>query len=207
MYGTGDDAVVRAGREALDANKKIAAIAKGGIKPENGAEYAKEARALAEIAELVKRDVGLRVAWLDVGGWDTHQGQGDGEKGRLARLSEGLAKSLSALRADLGDRFQKVAVLVMTEFGRTVRENGTGGTDHGHASVMFLMGGSVKGGKVYGRWPGLEPEQRFEQRDLEVTTDFRDVFVEVAEKHLGVREAGSILGVPPERARLGLIRG
>jgi uncharacterized protein (DUF1501 family) len=138
-----------------------------------------------QIAQLIKAGVGLEVAFTDVGGWDTHRAEG-GARGQLANLLGQFAQGLYALVTDLGPaRMQDVVVLTMSEFGRTVRQNGTGGTDHGHANAMFVVGGAVRGGKVYGQWPGLKEEQLHEGRDLALTTDFRDVFAEVASKHLG----------------------
>ena len=103
------------------------------------------------------------------------------------RLAE-FGQAIAALHQDLADRMKDVVVLTMSEFGRTVRENGNRGTDHGHANAMFVLGGGVKGGKVYGQWPGLQPEQLFEGRDLARTTDFRDVFGEVLQRHLGLKD-------------------
>lgn len=112
--------------------------------------------------------------FADVGGWDTHVNQG-GATGQLALRLSDFAQSIAALVTDLGPRMSDVVLMSMTEFGRTTRQNGNGGTDHGHAGAMFLLGGSVKGGKVHGKWPGLEREQLFEGRDLALTTDFRSV--------------------------------
>lgn len=188
LYASGDDAVVRAGRDALGAAKQLARIER----TTNAADYPEGARPLAEVAALVRADVGLRAAWIDVGGWDTHQGQGGADSGRLPRLLDGLGKGLAAFRKDLGARFGEVVVLVMSEFGRTVAENGTGGTDHGHGSAMLLLGGRVRGGKVYGKWPGLGSEARYEGRDLAVTTDYREVLAELAVKHVGARDASRV---------------
>jgi uncharacterized protein (DUF1501 family) len=132
----------------------------------------------------VKADVGLEVAFTDIGGWDTHSNQGAAVGQLGARLNE-LGRGIRALYDDLGDLAEDVVILTMSEFGRTVAENGSGGTDHGHANCMMVLGGAVRGGRVYGEWPGLEPEQLYEGRDLAVTTDFRDVFGEVASRHLG----------------------
>jgi len=121
---------------------------------------------------------------MDIGGWDTHANQG-ASRGQLANHMLEFSQGLAALCRDLGDAIRNVVVLTMTEFGRMVRQNGSGGTDHGHASCLFVLGGPVKGGKVYGKWPGLAPEQLYEGRDLALTTDFRDVFAEVAARHLG----------------------
>ena len=126
------------------------------------------------------------MAFADVGGWDTHVNQG-AATGQLALRLDDFARSIAALVTDLGDRMGDVTILTMSEFGRTVRQNGSGGTDHGHASALFVIGGDVKGKKVHGRWPGLEPEQLYEGRDLALTTDFRSVFSEVAAKHLGAK--------------------
>ncbi len=128
--------------------------------------------------------MGLEIAFADVGGWDTHVNQG-GATGQLAQRLDDFAQSIAALVADLGDRMDDVMILSMSEFGRMARENGNGGTDHGHAGAMFVIGGDVKGKKVHGKWPGLEPEQLYEGRDLALTTDFRAVFSEVAAQHLG----------------------
>jgi uncharacterized protein (DUF1501 family) len=143
---------------------------------------------LRQIAQLIRADVGLEVAFADVGGWDTHAGQGN-ERGQLAARLREFGEGLAALDRDLGPRMSDVVVLTMSEFGRTVRENGNRGTDHGHATAMLALGGGVKGGRVYGLWPGLRREQLFEGRDLAVTTDFRALFTEVAVRHLGAPAA------------------
>ena len=146
-------------------------------------------RALMQVAQLIKADVGLQVAFIDVeGGWDTHQTQTP----RLQQLLAGFGGGLAAFYQDLGDRMEDVVVLTMSEFGRTARENGNAGTDHGHANVMFAMGGGVRGGKVFGHWPGLEQEQLNEDRDLALTTDFRDVFAEVLVQHLGLESPDAV---------------
>ena len=120
-------------------------------------------------------------------GWDTHINQG-ASRGQLANLLRDFSSSIAAFAKDLGTRMDDVVLLTMSEFGRTARENGSRGTDHGHGNAMFVLGNSVKGGKVYGEWKGLRPDQLNEGRDLPVTTDFRDVFAEVANKHLGSRD-------------------
>ena len=141
-------------------------------------------RSLRQVAQLIKAEVGLEIAFADLGGWDTHQAQG-GVEGQLARRFDELARGIRALYDDLGDRMDDVVLITMSEFGRTVAENGSGGTDHGHANCMMVMGGAVAGGRVLGDWPGLEPEQLNDGRDLALTTDFRDVFAEVVARHLG----------------------
>jgi uncharacterized protein (DUF1501 family) len=179
------DVVTSAGTEAFDAATMLKEIATG-IPPRDGVRYppGEFGTSLRQIAQLIKADVGLEIAFADIGGWDTHSNQG-ASTGQLAtRLTE-LARGLRALYDDLGDLAEDVVILTMSEFGRTVAENGSGGTDHGHANCMLLLGGTVAGGRIYGEWPGLEPEQLHERRDLARTTDFRDVFAEVASRHLG----------------------
>jgi uncharacterized protein (DUF1501 family) len=188
LYGKGvKDILHGTGRETFDAVKMLKSANPQRFAPENGAQYprGKLGESLKQIAQLIKADVGLEVAFADMGGWDTHAYQGN-EKGQLAlRLTE-FSQSLAALYRDLGDRMEDVVILTMSEFGRTVRENGNRGTDHGHATAMLVLGGSVKGGRMAGRWPGLAREQLYEGRDLAVTTDFRNLFAEVASRHLGV---------------------
>src|SRR5690606_15150687 len=146
-----------------DAVKMLQAANPQRYQPENGAEYPRSpfGQRLREIAQLIKADVGLEVAFADVGGWDTHVNQG-GSTGQLALRLGDFSRAVAALVTDLGDRMQDVVVMSMSEFGRMVRQNGTGGTDHGHAGAMFVIGGAVRGGRVHGRWPGLEREQLFE---------------------------------------------
>jgi uncharacterized protein (DUF1501 family) len=187
LYRTGSaDIVHAAGGEMFEAVKILEGANPQRYLPQNGAAYPSSqfGQRLKAIAQLIKADVGLEVAFADIGGWDTHVNQG-GATGQLAGRLDDMATSIAALVTDLGDRMADVAIMTMSEFGRTVRQNGSGGTDHGHASALFVIGGGVKGKKVYGRWPGLEPEQLYEGRDLALTTDFRAVFSEVASKHLG----------------------
>jgi uncharacterized protein (DUF1501 family) len=131
------------------------------------------------------------VAFADIGGWDTHVNQG-GATGQLAARLDDFAQSIAALVTDLGDKMGDVVIMTMSEFGRMAKENGNRGTDHGHAGALFVIGGDVKGGKVYGKWPGLEQEQLYEGRDLALTTDFRSVFAEVASDHLGASKLDKI---------------
>jgi uncharacterized protein (DUF1501 family) len=175
------------GRETFEAVRLLRAAGAAGLPPAHGARYPRGrlGESLRQIAQLVRAGVGLRIAFTDVEGWDTHVAQG-AERGQLAtRLAE-LGAALAAFAQDLGDRMADVVVLTMSEFGRTVAENGSRGTDHGHATAMLVLGGGVRGGRVLGRWPGLAAEQRFEGRDLALTTDFRALFHEVATRHLGV---------------------
>jgi uncharacterized protein (DUF1501 family) len=141
---------------------------------------------LKQIAQLMKANLGVEAAFSDIGGWDTHQNQG-GANGQLANRLTEFSNSIAAFWMDMGTDAENVTLVTMSEFGRTARQNGTGGTDHGHANVMFVLGGSVRGGKVYGKWPGVENEQLNEGRDLAVTTDFRNVLGEAAYKTLGAR--------------------
>jgi uncharacterized protein (DUF1501 family) len=162
-------------------------------KPQNGATYpgGTFGRSLMQIAQMIKANLGVEVAFADIGGWDTHANQG-GAAGQLANRFREFSSGLAALYQDLGDRMADVVVLTMSEFGRTVRQNGNRGTDHGHATCFMVMGGPIRGGKVYGKWPGLAREQLNEGRDLALTTDYRDVFAELSQKHLGARDLAKI---------------
>ena len=184
----------RTGGEAFDAVRILESANPAKYQPEHGAEYPRSAfgDALRQIAQLVKADVGLEVAFAEAGGWDTHVNQGAGV-GQLAGRLDDFSRSIAALARDLGDRMDDVVIVTMSEFGRAVAENGNRGTDHGHGNAMMIVGGAgIRGGRVYGRWPGLEREQRHEGRDLAVTTDFRAVFSEIVRGHLGVRDTGPI---------------
>src|ERR671927_1194243 len=209
LYEQGVNDVLRGtGKETFEAVNFLKRVDPAQYRPENGAQYpnGEFGSALRQIAQLVKAGVGLEVAFTDVGGWDTHRGQG-GARGQLSNLLGQFAQGLYALVTDLGPvRMQDVLVLTMSEFGRTVRQNGTGGTDHGHANAMFVIGGAVRGGKVYGQWPGLKDEQLYEGRDLALTTDFRDVFGEVASRHLGAVDLKKVFpGYTPEGKVRGLL--
>jgi uncharacterized protein (DUF1501 family) len=206
MYHTaGGDAVTGAADEGLEAAALLKRVDPARYRPADGVQYPAGdfGRSLRQIAQLVKADVGVEIAFADLGGWDTHVAQG-GANGQLARRLGELAQGLRAFYDDLGDRMGDVVVLTMSEFGRTVAENGTGGTDHGHANCMMVMGGGVAGGRVHGEWPGLEPEQLNEGRDLKVTTDFRDVFAELTARHLGAQQLDRVFpgySVDPRRWR------
>jgi len=194
------------GRETFEAVKMLKSAGAARLTPANGAQYPRGrfGESLRQIAQLIRADVGLRIAFTDMEGWDTHVAQG-AEQGQLANRLRDFGAGLAAFARDLGDRMSDVVVLTMSEFGRTVAENGNRGTDHGHATAMFVFGGSVRGGRLYGRWPGLAREQLFESRDLAVTTDFRTLFNEVATRHLAVpATAGLFPGWTPA-APLGLI--
>lgn len=146
---------------------------------------------LKQIARMIKAGLGVEIAFTEIGGWDTHVGEG-GATGQLANRLKEFGAGLAAFYQDMGDRIDDVVVLTMSEFGRTAKENGNRGTDHGHANVMFAMGGKVRGGKVYGRWPGLAQEVLYEGRDLDMTTDFRTVCSEAISRHLGVQEVAKV---------------
>ena len=194
LYRTGRaDIIHGTGSEMFDAVKMLKAANPARYAPAAGANYPRGrfGTQLMQIAQLIKADLGVEIAFADVGGWDTHQNQG-GANGQLAiRLNE-FATAIAALTTDLGDRMEDVVILTMSEFGRTARQNGSGGTDHGHGGAMFAIGGPVKGGKVYGKWPGLEREQLYEGRDLALTTDMRTVFAEIASRHLGAAKLDTI---------------
>jgi len=190
MYTESKDPLLRAaGRETFEAVAILQSIQRQQYTPAGGAEYPRGrfGDSLRQIAQLIKSDVGVEMAFADIGGWDHHvneTGQRASE-GQLANLLRDYGQALAAFWQDMGDRMADVVVTTMSEFGRTAHENGSRGTDHGHANCMFVMGGAVKGGKVYGKWPGLEGDQLYEGRDLALTTDFRDVLGEMVSRHLG----------------------
>jgi uncharacterized protein (DUF1501 family) len=192
-------------REMFEAVRQLKSINLSQHAPADGVNYgqvnnpASLGNALMQVAQLIKANVGLQVAFVDVsGGWDTHAGEAE----RLPALLRNFSQAIAAFHQDLGDRMDDVVVLTMSEFGRTARENGNGGTDHGHANFMLVSGGPVKGGKVYGKWPGLAREQLNEDRDLALTTDFRDVLAELLVSHLGCQKPEAIFpGYGIDRAR------
>jgi uncharacterized protein (DUF1501 family) len=191
------------GTAAFNAVRSIELIRRQPYTPANGAQYAGEfGRRLQQVARLIKANVGVEVAFADIGGWDHHSD----ETRQLAPLLREFSASILAFARDLGDRMSDVVLVTMSEFGRTTAENGSGGTDHGRGNVMLVVGGDVRGGAVYGRWPGLEPEQLFERRDLAVTTDFRDVLGELVEMQLG-QDASRVFPGHHAGSRLGLLKG
>jgi uncharacterized protein (DUF1501 family) len=195
LYRTGSaDLVHGSGSDMFEALRVLRAANPLQYRPAAGVEYPRSpfGQRLLQIAQLIKAGVGLEVAFADVGGWDTHVNQG-GAQGQLANRLGDFARSVAALVADLGDRMDDVVILTMSEFGRTVRQNGTGGTDHGHAGAMFVVAGGLRQPRrVLGRWPGLEREQLYEGRDLALTTDFRAVFGELSARHLGATELATL---------------
>jgi uncharacterized protein (DUF1501 family) len=183
---TVDQALRGTGQETFEAIDMLRKANPQRYQPEHGAQYPRGrfGQSLLQVAQLIKASIGLEVAFLDSGGWDHHTNEG-AVQGQLANLLRDMAQGLAAFHLDMGDRMENIVLVTMSEFGRTAAENGNRGTDHGHANCMFVLGGPVAGGKVYGRWPGLEREQLYEGRDLEVTTDFRIVLGELLARHLG----------------------
>lgn len=183
----------KAGKESFDAMKMLGKADVKNYTPANGAVYPNSSlgNALKQIAQLIKMDVGLEVAFAESGGWDTHFNQGT-VNGVFARNVEDLSKSMAAFWSDMGSMQDDVTVMTATEFGRTVKQNGSGGTDHGRGSCCFILGNDVNGGKVHGTVKPLVIENLADGRDLAVTTDFRSIFSEVADKHLLINNDGAL---------------
>jgi uncharacterized protein (DUF1501 family) len=196
------------GQETLAAMDTLAKLATQKYSPSNGAKYPKGffGQSLLTLAQLIKAELGVEVGAVDMGGWDTHQNQGGG-KGQMANLMKEFAEGLTAFYTDMGDAMKRVTVVTMSEFGRRVKENSSKGTDHGHGNVMFLMGGNVNGGRVYGDWPTLEPGKLYGPGDLEITTDFRDVLGEVVQKRTGNGNLGAVFPNYPMFNFRGVVRG
>jgi uncharacterized protein (DUF1501 family) len=197
MYGATTDTVLNGtGKETFEAIRIVQGITKLPYSPANSAKYpnGRLGQSLQQIARIIRAEVGLEVAFTDVGGWDTHVNEVGPQPhvGQLANLLREFGDALAAFSQDMGDRMADITVVTMSEFGRTAKENGDRGTDHGHANVMLALGGGVRGGKVYGEWPGLEHEQLYEGRDLSVTTDFRTVLCELVSKQMGNRDLSHI---------------
>jgi uncharacterized protein (DUF1501 family) len=201
LHGTGEETF-----EAIDFLKKADPAQ---YSPAPGVTYpqGRFGDSLKQIAQLLKANVGVEVAFTDVGGWDHHAGEG-GVQGQLSQRLKELGGGLAAFSRDLGALMQDVVLVTLTEFGRTARENGNRGTDHGHASVSFVMGGPVHGGKVLGRFPGLAPDRLYEGRDLALTTDFRDLVGEILVRHMGAKDLSLVFpGYPAKPARFpGVLR-
>ncbi len=194
MYAqTVDHALRGTGAETFEAIDLLRKVDLGKYQPENGADYGKNrlGQSLQQIGQLLKANIGAEVLFVDCGGWDNHVNEG-GVQGQLSNLLKDLGQGMAAFRQDMGDRLENIVLVTMSEFGRTAKENGNRGTDHGHANCMFVMGGDVKGGKVYGRWPGLSEGQLNEGRDLALTTDFRSVLGEILRKHSGVKDLAPV---------------
>jgi uncharacterized protein (DUF1501 family) len=187
MYDQSTDSLLHnAGDSSFEAIKMLRATDPAHYTPSPDANYPDSpfAKNMKQIAQLLKANLGLEAAFTDIGGWDTHQNQGS-TQGQLANRLRDFSDSIAAFWRDMGPDAENITVVTMSEFGRTAHQNGTGGTDHGHANAMFVLGGNVKGGKVYGRWPGLADHQLNEGRDLTITSDYRQVLGEVVAKNLG----------------------
>lgn len=204
----------QAGLQTLDAVDVVESAAPGEYAPANGAQYPDSGfgRDLQAVAQMVKMQLGLRVATVDVGGWDTHEWQGDDGSGYFGDLFGNLARGLHAFYTDLTgtgatDHAQRLTVVVMSEFGRSFQENASRGTDHGHGNVMFVLGGKVNGGAVFGRWPSLATDQLYDRRDLEITTDYRQVLSEILIRRLGNPNLGSIFPQYTGYAPLNIVQG
>jgi uncharacterized protein (DUF1501 family) len=188
-----EDLLRQTGSETFDAVERLSQAHLERDRPAPGAQYPRSplGRSLRQVAMLIKADLGLEVAFVESGGWDTHVAQGT-DRGSFARRADDLARSVAAFWTDLEAHQDEVLLLTMTEFGRTVRENGSGGTDHGHGSCLFVLGNRVDGGKVHGSFPYLSPDALFEGRDLPVTTDFRSVFAAAAGGHLRLSDDAAV---------------
>jgi len=188
-----DKALRGTGQETFEAIDMLRKADPSRFQPENGAQYPRSrfGQSLQQIAQMIKANIGLEVAFLDSGGWDHHVNEG-GVQGQIANLLRDLGQGLAAFHRDMGDRMAEICLITMSEFGRTAHENGNRGTDHGHANCMFILGGNLNGGKVYGKWPGLSDGQLYEGRDLALTTDFRVVLSEAVERWLGAKDLGAV---------------
>jgi uncharacterized protein (DUF1501 family) len=207
QYAQAADAMLGStGREAFDAVKMLKDANPAGYAPANGAEYPRSGfgDAMRQIAQIIKADLGLEVAFTELGQWDHHANEG-GSTGQIANRLDDFAAGIAAFARDMGGRMADIVLVTMSEFGRTVKENGNRGTDHGHGNAMLVIGGNVRGGKIYGKWPGLAQEQLYEGRDLAITTDFRDVFAECVTSHLGARDISQIFPGFAYSKKLGLI--
>jgi uncharacterized protein (DUF1501 family) len=195
-----------ASRDTFNALRMLKEVDPGRYTPANGAEYPQSpyGQSLRQIAQLVKADVGLEIAFAESGNWDHHANEG-AATGQLANRLDDFGRGIAALVRDLGDRMEEVVILTMSEFGRAVNENGSRGTDHGHGNAMMVIGGGVRGGRIFGRWPGLAPDQRYDGRDLAITTDFRAVFNEIVRGHLGLTDTRTVFPGFSATGPLGLL--
>jgi uncharacterized protein (DUF1501 family) len=205
MYDkSGDAQLASAGKDAFAAKKMIDSLFRDRFTPRNPVQYGGSdfGRSLQQVARLIKADAGVEAAFAEIDGWDHHQN----EQQQLPQILRQFSSALAAFCDDMGDRMEDVVLVTMSEFGRTAQENGDNGTDHGHGSMMMVLGGPVRGGKVYGRWPGLEKEQLYEGRDLAVTTDFRAVLGELVSGHLGQKDISQVFPGYKATEPLGLLR-
>lgn len=195
LYKSGDSLLHRAGSRTLDALSIVSPLTNGEYQPSNGAFYNDDEFGiqLKTVAQMIKLEAGLRVAAVDFGGWDTHEYQNDGNSGYIADLLGSLASGLANFYLDLDSGYtERLSVVVISEFGRRLVQNESYGTDHGHGSVMFTLGGNVNGGQVFGNWPGLNNDQLYDHADLAVTTDYRQVMGELLSKRLGNSDIESV---------------
>jgi uncharacterized protein (DUF1501 family) len=211
---TGDSWLHAAGIETLNAIDVVEYGNPGQYTPENGAVYPGGGfgDSLKTVAQMIKLQLGLRVATVDLGGWDTHEYQGDGGTGYFSAHFGELASGLAAFFTDLSnsngtDHTKRITIVVMSEFGRTFKQNASRGTDHGHGNVMFVLGGNVNGGNVYGNWPGLTNEQLYDHRDVQVTTDYRRILSEILIRRLGNPNLGYIFPNYSDYQPLGIVNG
>jgi uncharacterized protein (DUF1501 family) len=194
----GNDQLSRAFREGYQARQQLLSeLSQDMAAADNGAPHPDQrfADSCSNLGHLMARDPGIRLAFVALGGWDTHVNEGSAQ-GQLANHLQPLSEGLVSLARAMGPAYQHTVIVVMSEFGRTVRENGNGGTDHGHGNVMWIAGGPVRGGMVYGKWPGISEADLYQGRDLAVTTDFRDVLSSVIKRHMGI-SAGGLQSVLP----------
>jgi uncharacterized protein (DUF1501 family) len=201
--GAGDRTLADPGEKALAAMRELERLDVAGDRPAHGARYPGDpfGKGMRQMAQLIRADVGLEIGFVEIGGWDHHANEG-GAQGLLANRLRAFSDGLAAFARDLGDRLDEVVVVTMSEFGRTAAENGSRGTDHGHANVMFVLGGNVSGGKVLGEWPGLARDRLYEGRDLALTTDFRDVLGEILVEHMKVSDLDAVFpGFPNDPTR------
>lgn len=211
MYA-GSSWLHEAGIQTLDAIDVVEFGNPGSYEPANGAAYPNDGfgRNLRSVAQIIKMQLGLRIATIDLGGWDTHDGQGDRGAGyfrdHVGRLSQGLHAFYTDLNGNPNEA-RRVTVVVMSEFGRSLKENGSRGTDHGHGNIMFVLGDQVNGGKVHGQWPGLHMDQLYDNRDLDITTDYRRVLSEILIRRLGNPNLGYIFPGYAGYAPLGIVQG
>ena len=214
MYAGNESWLHNAGVQTLNAVDVVEYGDPGNYTPENGAVYPGNSfgRNLQAVAQMIKLQLGLHVATIDIGGWDTHESQGDGGTGYFANQFGSLANGLAALMTDLSnsggtDHTQRLTVVVMSEFGRTFKQNASRGTDHGHGNVMFVLGGKVNGGQVYGQWPGLHTDQLYDRRDLNITTDYRQILSEILIRRLENPNLGLIFPNYRDYQPLGIVQG
>jgi uncharacterized protein (DUF1501 family) len=213
MY-TGGTWLHQSGIQTLDAVDVIEYASPTNYTPENGASYpgGGYGSSLQTVAQMIKMQLGMRIATIDLGGWDTHEYQGDRGTGYFASRIDELSRGIHALMTDLSnsggtDHSKRLTIVVMSEFGRSFKENASRGTDHGHGNVMFVAGGSVNGGKVYGQWPGLATEQLYDRRDLAITTDYRRVLSEILIRRMGNPNLGTIFPGYSGYTPLGVLQG